>query len=97
MARPLPHRGRQLHRIRHTAYGNTYTGREQIRRFIHAFSDEERIDYTSHCGTREVFALEWMWSGVATGPIRIHERVFPATGQRSRCRASRCAASRPTA
>lgn len=63
-----------------SSYGDTYSGRAEIgrfMRFMHAFSDEVRIDYTSHCGTREQFALEWVWSGIATGPIRIHGKVYP--------------------
>jgi steroid delta-isomerase-like uncharacterized protein len=67
-----------------SSYGNTYTGRVEIgrfSRFMHAFSDKVKIEYTSHCGTREQFALEWMWSGVATGPIRIGDKVHPATNK----------------
>lgn len=70
-----------------SAYGNSYVGRERIGRFVrfmHAFSDEVLIEYTSHCGTHEGFALEWTWSGIATGPIRIHDKVFPATHKRYR-------------
>ena len=38
---------------------------------MHAFSRDLKIEYLSHCGDARGFALEWVWSGVATGPIRI--------------------------
>jgi hypothetical protein len=62
-----------------SSYGHTYTGRAEIgrfSRFMHAFSDQVKIEYTSHCGTRERFALEWLWSGVASGAIRIGDKVY---------------------
>lgn len=67
-----------------SAYGDTYTGRAEVgrfMRFMHAFSDHVLIDYTSHCGTAERFALEWVWSGVATGPIRIQGKVHAPTNR----------------
>lgn len=80
-----------------SSYGHTYTGRAQIgrfMRFMHAFSAEVRIDYISHCGTHAGFALEWVWSGIASGPIRIGDKVHPPTHKPYRvpgvalCRAS---------
>ncbi len=65
-----------------SSYNDRYEGREQIgrfSRFMHAFSREVKIEYLSHCGDASLFTLEWLWSGVATGPIRIDGVVYPAT------------------
>lgn len=67
-----------------SSYGDSYAGREQVgrfSRFMHAFSKEVKIEYLSHCGTAELFALEWLWSGVATGPIRLHGKVHAPTNR----------------
>jgi steroid delta-isomerase-like uncharacterized protein len=67
-----------------SSYDHTYSGRAEIgrfSRFMRAFSQQVKIEYVSHCGTRELFALEWVWSGLASGPIRIGEKVFPPTNK----------------
>lgn len=68
-----------------SSYNHSYDGREQIARFsrfMHAFSRDVKIEYVSHCGDTELFALEWVWSGIATGPIRIDGVVYPASNTR---------------
>src|SRR3989344_5000509 len=65
-----------------SSYNDRYEGREQIgrfSRFMHAFSRDVRIKYLSHCGDASLFTLEWLWSGVATGPTRIDGIVYPAS------------------
>lgn len=62
----------------------SYVGHEQIARFsrfMHAFSRDVKIDYLSHCGEANLFALEWVWSGLATGPIRIDGITYPASNK----------------
>lgn len=68
-----------------SSYQHSYEGRNEVMRFskfMHAFSSGVRIDYLSHCGTADGFALEWMWSGFADGPIRIDGVVHPAAHKR---------------
>ncbi|MEO8296536.1 MAG: ester cyclase [Burkholderiales bacterium] len=68
-----------------SSYGDVYDGRagaSKFCRFMFAFSKDSRIDYTSHCGNADGFALEWIWSGTATGPIFINGKVYPPTQKR---------------
>jgi len=67
-----------------SSYNHSYVGHEQIARFsrfMHAFSRDVKIEYLSHCGDANLFSLEWMWSGVATGPIRIDGITYPAANK----------------
>lgn len=66
-----------------SSYGNTYTGRDEIRRFVRfmfAFSQDSCIEFVNICGDERLFTMEWVWSGTATGPIRIEGLVHPASG-----------------
>jgi steroid delta-isomerase-like uncharacterized protein len=67
-----------------SSYETEYKGRAEIgrfMRFMHAFSREVRVEFLGHCGDAHLFATDWVWSGVATGPIRIDGIVYPATNK----------------
>ena len=68
-----------------SSYQHSYNGRGEIMRFskfMHAFSSGVKIEYVSECGTADGFALEWIWTGLADGPIRIDGVVYPAAHKR---------------
>jgi hypothetical protein len=43
------------------------------------FAPDSHIAFDSACGDRAGFASRWMWSGTASGPLRVGERLYPAT------------------
>lgn len=67
-----------------SSYSHSYDGREQVKRFsrfMHAFSRDLKIEFSNHCGDASGFALEWVWTGIATGPIRIEGVTYPASNK----------------
>ncbi|KAI9010166.1 hypothetical protein DFJ74DRAFT_686245 [Hyaloraphidium curvatum] len=67
-----------------SAYETRYHGPANIakfQKFMHAFTSETRIVFLNCNGTRDGFAMEWVWSGVSTGPMAVGGRVYPPTGK----------------
>ncbi|MFK4040136.1 ester cyclase [Nonomuraea wenchangensis] len=65
--------------------GVDYIGREHVLRFFRfmlKFSSDSLVEFTDAIHADGAFAAEWTWSGVADGPLRLGERLLPATGHR---------------
>jgi steroid delta-isomerase-like uncharacterized protein len=65
------------------ASGTTYVGHDQIARFYRfmlQFAPDSKIEFDTEHGDRTGFAAHWIWSGTATGPLRLGEDLFPAAG-----------------
>jgi steroid delta-isomerase-like uncharacterized protein len=69
---------------RYADVGNnlTVTGHDDIRRFygwMLAFSADSRVVFDAAHGDGAGFAARWVWSGTATGPLKVGGRLYPAT------------------
>jgi limonene-1,2-epoxide hydrolase len=67
-----------------TAYGTKYTGPANIakfQKFMHAFTSETRIVFLNTVGSADGFAMEWVWSGVSTGPMAVGGKLYQPTGK----------------
>jgi steroid delta-isomerase-like uncharacterized protein len=67
-----------------TGTGACARGRTEIaayHAFMRAFAPDSLIVFAQTLGDAERFALEWTWSGTATGPIRLDSLLHPATGR----------------
>ena len=63
----------------------TFDGHEEIARFLRymlRFAPDSMIHFDSAHGNRSGFAARWVWSGTATGALRVRDELFPATGTR---------------
>lgn len=63
----------------------TFIGHDEIARFYRfmlGFAPDSLVVFDSAYGDRHGFAAHWTWSGTASGPLRVGDEVFPASGKR---------------
>jgi steroid delta-isomerase-like uncharacterized protein len=71
-------------RYRDVGSGLTFVGHDEISRFVRfmlRFAPDSRISFESAYGDRDGFAARWRWAGTASGPLRVGDRLYPATGK----------------
>lgn len=64
--------------------GVDYIGTERVLglfRFMLKFSADSLIEFTEFNHNDDSFVAEWTWSGTADGPLRLGDKLLPATGR----------------
>jgi hypothetical protein len=62
----------------------TYRGIDQAARFfrfMYRFASDSQIEFLNLHGNAEGFGSEWIWSGVADGPLMVDGVVHPPTNR----------------
>ena len=71
-------------RYEDTGTGVSAVGPEAVGRFadlMRRFAPDSEIVFGAVCGGPGSFALEWTWTGSATGPLQLDGVVYPPTGR----------------
>ena len=61
-----------------------FHGHDEIRRFhrfMETFTPDGLIEFHDAHGDDGGFAATWTWSGTATGPMKVRDTVYPASGR----------------